>query len=235
MADFGTEGSYGYVVDETMASSLQAACVACHRFDGEAKEAWEAASGQVVYTATADVSGPVSFTKYSIYTDTLRHGDGLVKQGIALHEQLAAMSFDDLLAEQAHYMENFWKSADIVIEKDDKLQEGIRFNLYQLLQSAGRDRHSNISAKGLSGEGYEGHYFWDTEIYMFPIFLMNQPQIAKQLLLYRYSILIRRERERGRWGIAGRAVPVAHDRRDGMLLLLPGRHRAVPYQRRYRL
>lgn len=189
VADFGTEGSYGYVVDETMASSLQAACVACHRFDGEAKEAWEASSGQVVYTATADVSGPVSFTKYSIYTDTLRHGDGLVKQGIALHEQIAALSFDDLLAEQARYMENFWKSADIVIEKDDKLQEGIRFNLYQLLQSAGRDRHSNISAKGLSGEGYEGHYFWDTEIYMFPIFLMTQPEIAKQLLLYRYSIL----------------------------------------------
>ena len=83
----------------------------------------------------------------------------------------------------------YWKSADVVIENDAQLQEGIRFNLFQLLQSAGRDEHSNISAKGLSGEGYEGHYFWDTEIYMFPIFLMTQPDIARQLLLYRYSSL----------------------------------------------
>ena len=69
------------------------------------------------------------------------------------------------------------------------LQEGIRFNLYQLLQSVGKDPVSNIAAKGLSGEGYEGHYFWDTEIYMFPVFLMTNPEIAKNLLLHRYSIL----------------------------------------------
>lgn len=79
-------------------------------------------------------------------------------------------------------MSSYWKSADCMIQNDDKLQEGIRFNLYQLLQSAGRDEHSNISAKGLSGEGYEGHYFWDTEIYMFPVFLLTRPDIARQAL-----------------------------------------------------
>ncbi len=75
------------------------------------------------------------------------------------------------------------------IDGDAELQEGIRFNLYQLLQSVGKDPVSNIAAKGLSGEGYEGHYFWDTEIYMFPVFLMTNPEIAKNLLLHRYSIL----------------------------------------------
>ncbi|MDA3845470.1 MAG: glycoside hydrolase family 65 protein [Vallitaleaceae bacterium] len=61
--------------------------------------------------------------------------------------------------------------------------------MYQLLASAGKDPHSNISAKGLSGEGYEGHYFWDTEIYMLPLFTLSSPAIAKNLLRFRYEIL----------------------------------------------
>jgi alpha,alpha-trehalose phosphorylase len=63
----------------------------------------------------------------------------------------------------------------------------MRFNEFHLLQSVGRDGRTNISAKGLTGEGYEGHYFWDTEIYVFPFFLATQPQLARQLLAYRYA------------------------------------------------
>ena len=59
----------------------------------------------------------------------------------------------------------------------------IRFNLFQLLQSVGKEPLSNIAAKGLSGEGYEGHYFWDTEIYILPFFTLTHPEIAKNLLL----------------------------------------------------
>ncbi len=58
--------------------------------------------------------------------------------------------------------------------------------MYQLLSSAGKDEHSNICAKGLSGGGYEGHYFWDTEIYMVPFFMLTKPEIAKSLLRFRY-------------------------------------------------
>ena len=65
----------------------------------------------------------------------------------------------------------------------------VRYNLYQLLQSAGKDEHSNIAAKGLSGEGYEGHYFWDTEMYMQPFFTLTNPEISANLIAYRYSIL----------------------------------------------
>nr|WP_274601625.1 glycosyl hydrolase family 65 protein [Clostridium rhizosphaerae] len=61
--------------------------------------------------------------------------------------------------------------------------------MFHLLQSVGRDGKTNIGAKGLSGEGYEGHYFWDTEIYMLPFFLYNNPDISRKLLEYRYSIL----------------------------------------------
>ena len=64
-----------------------------------------------------------------------------------------------------------------------------RFNLYQLFQSAGRDGLCSSAAKGLSGEGYEGHYFGDTEMYMMPFVTLTRPQLARKLLGYRYRTL----------------------------------------------
>ncbi len=100
-----------------------------------------------------------------------------------------AVGFEALAREQADYLQTFWAEADIAVDGDEALQQGIRFNLFHLLQSVGRDGKTNIAAKGLTGEGYEGHYFWDTEIYIFPVFLFTQPEIARKLLEYRYSIL----------------------------------------------
>lgn len=134
-------------------------------------------------------SGTVHFTKYNVYTDTLRHGERLIEEALKIHNGIEEYNFEDLLASQRTYLNNFWDKSDVKIDGDVELQHGIRFNLYQLLQSVGKDPKSNIAAKGLSGEGYEGHYFWDTEIYIFPVFLMTNPEIAKNLLLHRYSIL----------------------------------------------
>lgn len=185
----GVQDEYLYVENATMTSGLHTACVTRHEWDG----AWTTETGAQelagIVTATAQLTGTLRLTKWNVYTDTLRHQDALVQTGIALQEGLKSLSFADVLEQQHQYLQDFWKTSDVVIENDAQLQEGIRFNLYQLLQSAGRDPHSNISAKGLSGEGYEGHYFWDTEIYMLPVFLMTSPDLARQLLLYRYSKL----------------------------------------------
>lgn len=170
-------------------STIEAALSTCHttRTETSIKE---------TYTA----SGVVHFRKYNVYTDTLRHGDLLIEEAVAIHQQLEDKTFTDLLEVQQAYLDKFWKQADIIIDGDAALQSGIRFNIYQLLQSVGKDAYSNISAKGLSGEGYEGHYFWDTEIYIFPVFLMTDAKIAKNLLLHRYTLLDsarRRAREMG--------------------------------------
>ncbi len=108
-----------------------------------------------------------------------------------------ADGFDALVAEQAAWLAGFWDEADVVIDGDDALQQGVRFNLFHLLQSVGRDGKTNIAAKGVTGEGYEGHYFWDTEIYVFPFFLFARPEIARALLQYRYNGLPK-ARERAR-------------------------------------
>ncbi len=97
--------------------------------------------------------------------------------------------FEALAAEQKKFLDRFWAAADVEIEGDDALQQGVRFNLMGLLQSAGRDGRTSLAAKGVTGEGYEGHYFWDTEIYAVPFFIYAQPEIARALLRYRCTCL----------------------------------------------
>ena len=103
--------------------------------------------------------------------------------------QATAAGFDKLLAEQCEALADWWKDADVEIEGDDLLQQGMRFNLVHLLQSTGPDGHTNIAAKGVTGSGYDGHYFWDTEIYIFPVLLHTRPQLARKLLEFRFGTL----------------------------------------------
>ena len=132
----------------------------------------------------------ICLNKYVIYTDSKRHQD-IVEDNIRLNKAISSRGFDFEANKQHEFLTAFWDNSDIIVkgEGDEDLNKGLRYNLYQLLQSAGRDKFSNIPAKGLSGEGYEGHYFWDTEIYMYPFFLFTNPEVAKNLLLFRYSIL----------------------------------------------
>ncbi len=102
---------------------------------------------------------------------------------------LKNQTFADLFAASAARAHDFWQDSDVIIEGDPVLQKGIRFNLFHLYQAAGRDHLTDIPAKGLTGSGYEGHYFWDTEMYMLPFFIYTQPQIAKALLGFRYETL----------------------------------------------
>jgi len=97
--------------------------------------------------------------------------------------------FDKLLKEQKSFWENYWNDADIQIEGNLQDQQGVRFSLFHLRQSNPEVSNRSISATGLSGDGYSGHVFWDTEMYMIPAFIYSQPETVKGLLEYRYSIL----------------------------------------------
>jgi alpha,alpha-trehalose phosphorylase len=128
--------------------------------------------------------------KYASYISTQHtSADRLESDAASLAQAAAAEGFAALCAQQRAVLDAFWATADVVIEGDDALQQGIRFNLFHLFQSVGRDGRTNIAAKGLTGEGYEGHYFWDTEMYVVPFFLYTAPQLARALLSYRYSVL----------------------------------------------
>lgn len=190
IADVRQEGQFSIVKNITYATALEVACVSTSSVQAEHYQHDSKLTDSAVeetYVCSGD--GAFRFTKYNVYTDSIRHGENVAEEGMEILGRLYEKSFEELLTEQQTYMDQYWEMSDVVIEGDERIQEGLRFNLYQLLQSVGKDPASNISAKGLSGEGYEGHYFWDTEIYISPVFLMTNPEIAKNLLLHRYSIL----------------------------------------------
>ena len=120
-------------------------------------------------------------TKYCFYHEIPDEIDG-IKEILKAYED----GFDLLKNEQIEFMSSFWKNSRVLINSDEIKQENIDFCLYELLCSAGRDNKTSIAAKGLSGEGYEGHYFWDCETYMLPFFMLTNQSIAKSLLMYRY-------------------------------------------------
>jgi trehalose/maltose hydrolase-like predicted phosphorylase len=146
---------------------------------------------QVIFEGDAAAECEIKLTKYLVYLGPFP-ADGHAGREAEIREQLsdlAQIGFDALAEEQLSYMGRFWQAADIVIEGNAALQQAARFNVFHILQSAGKDGRSNMAAKGLSGEGYEGHYFWDTEIYADPLFTYTSPEVARQLLMYRHSIL----------------------------------------------
>lgn len=104
-------------------------------------------------------------------------------------KEVTEKGLDYYYSKQKEYLQKFWENSELEIKGDADLNSSVCFNMYQLLQSAGTDGCSSIAAKGLSGEGYEGHYFWDTEMFMLPYFVLTNPDIARGLLNYRYTIL----------------------------------------------
>ncbi|HYM86498.1 MAG TPA: glycosyl hydrolase family 65 protein, partial [Pseudoxanthomonas sp.] len=97
--------------------------------------------------------------------------------------------FDALAARQADALEDFWRDAGLSIDGDAASEQALRFNLFHLLQSAGRNGVDGTAAKGLTGEGYEGHCFWDTEVFVLPVMVFTAPQVARAMLMYRYRTL----------------------------------------------
>ncbi len=99
--------------------------------------------------------------------------------------------FETLLREQQRFWESHWETADIRIEGNPADQQALRFNLFHLRQSHPEDPRRSISATGMTSDGYCGHVFWDTEMYLVPHFLYTDPALVRPLLEYRYGLLDR--------------------------------------------
>ncbi|WP_281301498.1 glycosyl hydrolase family 65 protein [Iodidimonas sp. MBR-14] len=100
-----------------------------------------------------------------------------------------ALGFAGLLLEQADDLADFWAHADIAIDGAPEDGFALRFNMFQLLQAVGRGGDTSLCAKGQTGEGYEGHYFWDAEIFGLPMLASARPRLARDMLLYRCRTL----------------------------------------------
>ena len=143
--------------------------------------------------------------------------------------------WDALAAEQSAWLDQFWARTDIAVEGDDAAQQAIRWNLFQMAQASANVGERGIAAKAVTAGGYDGHYFWDTEVYVIPMLAYTNPDAARDLLRFRHRDASDGTPAGDRDVAARRAVPVAHDQRRGGVGLLPGRHRPVPHRRRRRL
>lgn len=117
---------------------------------------------------------------YTLLVEGTRH----IKPCVQVHP------YETLLAQHKQAWQRYWQISDVIIEGDDKAQQAIRYNLYQLrISASSHDSRYSIAAKGLTGFGYRGHVFHDTEIFILPYFTYVHPSIARDLLLYRYRLL----------------------------------------------
>ncbi len=148
--------------------------------------------GKAVYKADLSMKKGASFVleKYTIISDSLRCDDVVKKAKDDLREVLTHGSAY-YYAAQKEYLDRFWKQSEMDVYGDTSMNMAVAFNMYALLQSAAKDDKCSIAAKGLSGEGYEGHYFWDTEIFVLPFLVLTNPELAKRVLAYRYQTLDR--------------------------------------------
>ncbi|WP_127784952.1 glycosyl hydrolase family 65 protein [Rhodococcus sp. X156] len=115
--------------------------------------------------------------------------------------------WEDLLTDQQRYLETFWDRADVEIDGDPELQQAVRFALFHVLQAGARAEGRAIPAKGLTGTGYDGHAFWDTEMFVLPVLTYTQPDAAANALLWRYNTLTRATTRAQQLGLAGAAFP----------------------------
>ena len=146
--------------------------------------------GKVVYRVAAQEGEPMRLVKYASY-HTSR---GVPTRELAdrVHRTLdraVDAGWEPLIASQVSFMEDFWDRADVRLDGDPALQQAIRWNLFQLVQASARAEGTGIPAKGLTGHGYEGHFFWDVEIFVIPFLAYTTPRIARNLLRFRATML----------------------------------------------
>ncbi len=116
--------------------------------------------------------------------------------------------YDALFVSHQEAWRLFWQEADVILEGDDSAQIGLRYSLYQLrINSSTHDSRYSIAAKGMTGFGYRGHVFHDTEIFMLPFFTYVLPDIARNLLLYRYNLLPAARKKAASNGYEGAQYP----------------------------
>ena len=104
-------------------------------------------------------------------------------------DRAEADGVDAITTEQAAWLDQFWEDADVELDGDDAAQQAIRWNLFQLAQASAQTQEQGIAAKGVTGGGYEGHYFWDTETYVVPFLAYTCPDTARKLLRWRWHSL----------------------------------------------
>lgn len=195
----------------TEASDLRMAVACDHIIEGEGASAHtyvEEDWSRTTIGATLQPGESLEVTKFVAYGWSSKRSWASLRDqvdgslSIALHT-----GWDELLREQREYIDEFWDGADVQIDGDPDVQQAVRFGLWSVLQAGARAEGRAIPAKGLTGPGYDGHAFWDTETFVLPVLSATHPDSAHDALMWRFNTLdIAREHAK-ELKLAGAAYP----------------------------
>ena len=211
--DHGTrENSAVLLVHRTEHSGLRVAAAMDHIVDGPDRTDVFSESGpdigRVTMTAVLRPGQKLRILKL------LAYGWSSVRSRQALWDQVAAAmtaaqhtGWIGLQAEQRQYLDTFWGRTDVELEGDPQIEHAARFGLFHVLQASARAERRAIPAKGLTGTGYDGHAFWDTETYVLPALTSSRPEAARDALKWRHSTLPAAKARAAALGHTGAAFP----------------------------
>ncbi|MBY8868058.1 glycoside hydrolase family 65 protein [Streptomyces sennicomposti] len=112
-----------------------------------------------------------------------------------------------LVKEQKAYLDDFWTCADVEVDGDEEIQQAVRFALFHVLQAGARAEERAVPAKGLTGSGYDGHAFWDTEMFVLPVLTYTAPDAVAEALRWRQNTLPAARERATQLGLSGAAFP----------------------------
>ena len=193
-------GKRAVLVHRTRASGLRVAAGMDHLVDGPDGTVSDSDIApdlaRMIASCELPAGGSLTVTKYLAYgwsgSRTLPSVRDQVDAAMASAKRAG---WDQLVTRQREYLDDFWDRADVEIEGDSELQQAVRFALFHALQGGARAERRAIPAKGLTGPGYDGHTFWDTESFVLPLLTFTAPHAAADALLWRHSTLdLARER-----------------------------------------
>ncbi|MDR3359156.1 MAG: hypothetical protein LBO20_00550 [Bifidobacteriaceae bacterium] len=160
------------------------------------------------FTVSARAGVPVRLVKLVAYHTSrgVPATELAARCGLTL-DRAGRVGVERLRQDQRDYLERFWQRSDVEVVGQGATQQAVRWNLFQVAQTAARAEGAGIPAKGLTGSGYSGHHFWDSEIYVLPFLTYTTPAWARSALRYRYTMLDAARRRAHELSEAGALYP----------------------------
>jgi len=197
LCEIGSDEQLAWLRQETTYSGIRVVCGQTHRLPENSSKCLHV--GQIAegvsHTLVTELEpgGNLEVEKFVAYAWSQPGSDEtdtalLNKVRNTLQDAVTA-GYQSLQDNQTRILARFWDCVDLEVIDSPDIEQALRLNLFHIYQSTSRDSSGSVAAKGLTGEGYEGHYFWDAEAFMLPALVTIAPELAREMLGYRYHTL----------------------------------------------
>jgi alpha,alpha-trehalose phosphorylase len=200
------------LVHGTRSSKLRLAAGMTHNVHGPTRRATSTESfddmGRLLVAAEVAVGEELCLEKFVGYGwSAQRSRPALVDQVVGALAAAKLIGWQGMVTEQRQFLDEFWEGADVEVDGDVEIQQAVRFGLFHILQAGARTENRPIAAKGLTGTGYDGHIFWDTETFVLPVLTYTWPKSAADSLRWRYLTMDVAKQHAAELGLDGAAYP----------------------------